>query len=87
MIPFPERVEQRVSGLVNDDVVREAGVDGLAGRPREIPEDQSFVLGTVERVRVEHAVWRDVELVGLERPPMRRPSANSKRASVRMTSA
>jgi hypothetical protein len=58
--------EQRVRGFVDDDVLRQAGVDAVARGAGEISENQAFDFRVVERVRVRHAVRRDLQLVALE---------------------
>ena len=54
---------------------------------REVPEEHRVCSSRVEGVGVGERVRGELELVARERPRTRRPSAYSKRASVRITSA
>ena len=63
-----QAVEDRVRRLVRDDVVRQAGVDRLAARPREVTEEYSPVVPGIERVGVREGVRGDVNLVAVRAP-------------------
>ena len=67
-IPGTKRIDEGVRGLVHHDIVREARVDRGAALAGEITEDQSFLLGSIEGVRVQHPVRSDFELMSPERP-------------------
>ena len=69
-------VEDRVSGLVRDDVLRMAGVDRAAAVQREVEELQAVRLALVERVGPLPRPRHHQELRSVECPAHRRPSAS-----------
>lgn len=55
-VALAEGVDECMGRLMDDDVVREAGVDRLAALAGEVTEDETLELVPVERVGIEHPV-------------------------------
>ena len=63
-VALPEAIQQRMSGLVCDDFVRQAGIDDLlAIGAGEVAEKQPLGLIRIEGVRIRKRMRSDLQLV------------------------
>ena len=80
----PDGVEQGMRRLVRHDVVGETCVDRTASRAGEISEEQAAVFLRIKSIRFGECMGATCNCAISEPHAQRRPSANSKRARIRI---
>jgi hypothetical protein len=63
VIPIAKAVNEPVSGLMNDNIVGETGIEHPAIGFGKVPKQNALLGPAVERVEIRYRVWSNLELV------------------------